>query len=520
MRAYSTWTAAASSLAAWAAIASAVSLAACGAEPPPAAATAPVAKTAPPPARPAAPPADPLGPKPEVLPPPPFSPPTPAVFQIAGGMTVWHLERHALPLVALALAVPSGSSADPPGSEGLAFATAGMLDEGAGSLGAIELAQAVDMLGASLTTGATQDMSFAELFVLKRNLAQGLPLLADVVARPRFDDREWRRVHDLWSNDLKARTKDPQAVSGVVTLASLFGAGTPYGHPVSGTIASAKKIDLATVKRFYASAWRPERSVVVAVGDVTRSELTTLLEGAFGGWKPAAPPMTAAAAPARAAAKAPPRIVVVDRPDAPQSVIALIRPGVPAGDKDVPALVRANIALGGSFTSRLNQDLREEHGWSYGASSRVMAARSAGAVIASAAVFTDKTGDALKAMLADVDAFAKKGLSDEESFKTQVQARSDVVEDYERVERTALLLAKDAALGLPADHEAKASALRDAATKADLDRIAATYMDPKDAVIVVVGPHAKLAPQLDALGLTKAELRDAEGNAIAAAKKK
>jgi len=241
-------------------------IAGCGGEPPAAPAPkAPVARATPSASAAPAPPGDPLGPKPDVLAPPPFTPPSPVVFQ-AAGMTVWHLERHALPVVAIAVAVPSGSSADPLGEEGLAFATAGMLDEGAGKLGAIELAQAVDMLGASLTTGATQDMSYAELFVLKRNLAQGLPLLADVVARPKLDDREWRRVHDLWTNDLRARTKDPQAVSGVVTMASLFGPDAPYGHPVSGTLASAKKIDLAAVKRFYASTWRPERSVVVAVG--------------------------------------------------------------------------------------------------------------------------------------------------------------------------------------------------------------------------------------------------------------
>jgi zinc protease len=456
---------------------------------------------------------DPLGPKPVLAMPTAFVLPVPTTFTATNGINVWLLERHALPLVAVTVVVPSGSASDPVGEAGLAATTANMLDEGAGKLGALDLARAIDTLGAQLATGADADKSFVALTVLKRNLSPAFALLADVVARPKLDPAEWKRVHDLWINDLVARKSDPSAVSAVVSSASLFGSTAPYGHPVRGTVPTAKKVTLDSVKKFYASAWRADCATVIVVGDVTRAEVTSLLDGSLADWKPPSTPALAVTEPPPPAGPWP-RAVVVDRPEAPQSVIALVRPGLAAKDPDAAPLTRVNTAIGGSFTSRLNQDLREEHGWSYGARSRVANTRSVGSVVASAAVFTDKTGDALKAMLADVQTFASSGLTDEEVAKTRILARSDLVEDYERVEKTAALLATDAALGLGPRHQPEAAARRDAATKVDLDRLAARFFDPKDAVVVIVGPYAKIAPQLQALGFTKPERRDAEGSIL------
>jgi predicted Zn-dependent peptidase len=495
------------------AIGAGLAFTACGAahEAPRTSSTTPVTSAAP--SASAAASADPLGPKPVLSTPTPFVLPVPKTFTATNGINVWLLERHALPIVAVTVVVPSGSASDPTGEAGLASTTANMLDEGAGKLGPIELARAIDTLGAQLTTGADADKSYAALTVLKRNLTPAFALLADVVARPKMDPAEWKRVHDLWLNDLVARKSDPSAVSAVATAASLFGSEAPYGHPVSGTIATAKKVSLESVKKFYAASWRADRATVVVVGDVTQNEVTALLDASLGDWKPPATPAPAATEPPAPAGPWP-RAVVVDRPDAPQSVIALVRPGVTAKDPDAAALGRVNVAIGGSFTSRLNQDLREEHGWSYGARSRVANTRSVGSIVASAAVFTDKTGDALKAMLADVQTFSSGGLTEAEVDKTRILARSELVEDYERVERTASRLASDAALGLGPKHQSEAAARRDAATKADLDRLAARYFDPKDAIVVIVGPYAKIAPQLQTLGFTKPERRDAEGNKL------
>jgi predicted Zn-dependent peptidase len=487
--------------------------AACGGEPPSATPARPSVRPFQAlPAPPLAPP-DPLGARPAVAPPAAWTPPVPVTYERKGGTKVWLLERHALPLVSVQIVVPAGAAADPVDKAGLALATANMLDEGAGKRGALELARAVDDLGASLSTGAVQDYAFVQLTTLTKNLAPALGLWGDVVARPTFSAVEWKRVHDLWMNDLKARQSDAEAVAAVVLQKVAFPSGHPYAHPAEGTLASAAKVSLDDVKRFYAAQWRPDRATVVVVGDVTKEQLEPLLDKALAGWT--APKGKAPEPPAWAEGGLgirTRRVVVVDRPDAPQSVIAMVAPGVAAGDTDAAGLVRVNGALGGSFTSRLNQDLREEHGWSYGARSRFSFSRMRGLFAAQAAVQTDHTGDALKAMIADVGAMAEAGLRREEVDKTRLLARADLVEAYEGVAGAARRVSRMAGVGLPPDHDAKASARIFALGGDELAKLARSYMDPAGADIVIVGPRTKIAPQLEAIGLKDLEARGPEGD--------
>jgi len=429
-------------------------------------------------------------------------------------MTVWLLERHALPIVSIQVVVPAGAASDPADKGGLALATANMLDEGAGARGALDISRDVDRLGATLSTGAYADYAFAALTTLKKNLAPAGAILGDVIVKPTFSAVEWKRVHDLWMNELKARASEPDAVANVVSLRQLFGDG-PYGHPTNGTLKSAAKVTLEDARRFYATSWRPERATCVVAGDVTRAELDPLLDQMFGAWKPAAPAKLEGPISVTGVKPTEPttrRVVVVDRPDAPQSVLALVRPGVAASDPEAPPLVRVNTALGGSFTSRLNQDLREEHGWSYGARSRFSFTKHRGLFSAQAAVHTEHTGDALKAMIADVEAIAREGLNDEEVEKTRLIARGELVDAFESVEAAARRLARNAGVWLPADHEARASAVLDRATKDDLRKLAASHVDPRGAIVVIVGPRAKIQPQLEKIGITNLVTSGPEGD--------
>jgi zinc protease len=457
-------------------------------------------------------PVDPLGPRPPLPPPPPFVPPVPVTYTRPNGMTVWLLERHALPIVSIQVVVPAGAASDPEGKGGLALAAANMLDEGAGTRGALDISRDVDRLGATLSTGAYADYAFAAITTLKKNLAPASAILGDVIVKPTFSAVEWKRVHDLWLNDLRERASEPDAVAGVVSLRQLYG-NDPYGHPTNGTLKSAARVTLEDAKKFYATSWRPDRATVVVAGDVTRAELDPLLDQVLGAWKaPKAEPTTLLALGQKDATKPGQRVVVVDRADAPQSVIALVRFGVAANDPEAAALVRVNTALGGSFTSRLNQDLREEHGWSYGARSRFSFNKRKGLFSAQAAVHTEHTGEALKAMIADVEAIAHEGLTDEEVEKTRLIARGELVDAFESVEAAARRLARNAGVGLPADHEAKAALALDRATKDDLRKLAAAHVDPKNAIIVIVGPRAKLQPQLEKIGITAVETSGPEGD--------
>ena len=486
-----------------------VASAGCGAPTPVALPPAPPALTAVVPQASTA-PLDPLGPRPQLAMPPPFLPPAPRVFSGTNGIKVWLLERHQIPEVSCDMTVPSGASSDPKDRAGLAYATANMLDEGAGTRGAIDLARAIDDLGARVSTDANADASFVTLTVVKRNFARAFALFGDVIARPRFEPVEFKRVKDLWYNELLEREKDPDATARVVYRVVLFGGEHPYGHPWDGSPQSAKAINLEDTKRFYAAAWRPDRATLVCAGDLTQQELASAMDGAFGSWKaPTKPPPEPLAPPPPTGPW--PRLVLVDRADAPQSVIATVKLGMAASNAELPAMWRVNDAIGGGFTSRLNQDLRETRGYTYGARSRYSISRGVGQLVSWANVVTDKTGEALAAMLADLHQFADQGLLPDEVLRTRSQARGDLVSVYESVQGIAGHLAADASLGLPPDYEAKASEARDAADKALLDRLAKLY-EPQDAIIVVVGPRARVQPLIDKLGLPAPELRDAEGN--------
>jgi predicted Zn-dependent peptidase len=446
---------------------------------------------------------------------------------------VWLIERHALPIVSVTVVVRgAGASSDPGGKHGLAWATANMLDEGAGKRNATEFATAVEMLGAQLGTQAGYDAGLASLTVLKSRASEGLALLGDAVVSPRFDGGEWSRVQELWKNDLRARTKDPQAVMQVVSRAVLFGKNHPYGHPPTGTIASSAGVTLADLVEFHRRAWRPERATFVVVGDMTRAEVDAELDRHFGGWESAARGGSRGAGSAAARTTTPwpiptlapppsvrPRFVLVDRPDAPQSLVTWLRPGVGADHAELPVLERANIALGGSFTSRLNQDLREEHGWTYGAGSVVNAGVGTGLILARASVVTAHTGEAIGHMLADIRGFSEGGLTPEEVQKTLAQVRADGAELLESVERLSSSFAYAAGQGLAPDALAKAAAAREAATQAALHSAVRTHFRDDGASVIVVGPKDAVLAQTQATGLPAPEFRDEEGNVVTASKK-
>jgi predicted Zn-dependent peptidase len=457
---------------------------------------------------------DPLDERPELGPVRPYRAPEPLVYTTSQGLTVWLIERHQLPLVSLCLAVPFGSAEDPPGKAGLAHVTASMLDEGAGDRDALAISSAIADLGAQLRIAVSPDGSRARLTVLRRFFDQGFDVFANIVSRPHFDPDEWARVSGLWKNQLLKRADDPGAVAGLVGQAVLYGPDTPYGHPTSGQLDAAESLGLNDIKAFYQRTWRPDRALLVAAGDVTRAQLDAAIARSLGGWtKPAAP------APERVAAPVPlerrPRLVLVDRPQAPQAVIMLVRAGVAAADPAAPLLELINTALGGSFTSRLNQSLREERGWSYGAGSAFVLTRGVGPFVAQAAVETRYTAAAVRQMRFDIERMRQAGLTEDEYVKTRAQDLTGLIETHQTIDRLAWRLGRLAMLGLPPGHDALASRARQQASRAELAQLAAANLDTQHASVVVVGPRAKLTAQLRAMDLGEPEAWGTDGRPLA-----
>ena len=461
-----------------------------------------------------------LGPKPDVGQAKPFAAPTVETFELKNGLKVWLVSRRGLPLVSMSLVVLGGSSVDPLDKPGLMHITTDMLDEGAGKRSAIEISGAMSDLGASLGIHTGVDATTVSLSVLKKNVGAAFSIFADIVARPQFDEREFKRVSDLWRNDLKARADEPTRVAYLVNSAVLYGPETPYGHPAEGLVGSAEKIDVSTVKKFYAENFRPDRSVLVAAGDITREELTKMIDTHLGTWKSATPapkkPTKEKPHEPKSAAERP-KIVLVDRPKAPQSVITIVRDGVMASEPDAIRLDLVNTPLGGSFTSRLNQNLREEKHWAYGAKSLFLGTRGKGAFWAMASVETPATGPALKEALRELEKMAQEGPTAEELDKAKAQDRSDLLTTFETISETADRLAGLARLGLPPTYDFDASLSRQSQKLADVAALAKAHVDPAVATIVVVGPKEAVWKDLLALGRGEPVLWDAEGKPVAAA---
>lgn len=288
--------------------------------------------------------------------------------KLSNGLSVWLIELHDVPIVQANLIIGSGGADDPAERPGTASLTAAMLDEGAGTRGALELADAIEFLGAEINTSSTFDASAVRLNVPVARLADALPLMADVALKPTFPANELERLRKERLTDLLQARDDPAEIVRIAFPRLVFGARHRYGTSAVGTEASLQSIRLDDLRTFYSSNYRPDNSTLIVVGDVASAKAMPMLEQAFGGWRAEGPPRT------RTIVVDPPQltrrqIYLIDKPGAAQSQIRIGWIGVPRSTNDYASLQVLNTILGGSFTSRLNQNLREQHGYTYGAAS-------------------------------------------------------------------------------------------------------------------------------------------------------
>ncbi len=458
-----------------------------------------------------APPADPLGKPPIVGPAKAFPVPKPVEFVTENGIHVLLVERPELPIVSATFVVPVGVSSDPANEPGLANITVDMMDEGAGKRGAVELSTAIGDIGASLSLSAGLDASYASVSSLKGHFGEAFGILSDVVARPHFDPVEWKRVSSLWKNSLKKRADDPGSVASLVASAAIYGRDTPYGHPSLGLLTKADAVTLTEAKRFYQGSFRPDRATLVIAGQITQREVEELLKSNLADWKTKGDAITPPLPTPPIAANARPKLIVVDRPSSVQAVIVVSRDGVRVDDKARPDLDLINTALGGSFTSRLNENLREKNGWTYGAGSSFSNARGQGTFTVHTAVETEFTAPAAREIRKELDGMATGGLTADELKKVKAQDSTDLVEIYETVGGTTSRMASHVALGLPTNEDAIASAERQRATLDDLFPIAKAHVDPSACTFVIVGDAKTIIPALASEGFDKPTLYTAEG---------
>jgi len=430
-------------------------------------------------------------------PPPPLKLPPIQKHTLSNGMPVWVVELHKVPVVHVALVVKSGASADPRGKFGLASLAAEMLDEGAGSRNALQVADAVDYLGASLSTSGTYDASYVELHVPVARLGDALPIMADVALRPTFPEDELKRVREDLLTSLIQAEDDPESLVQFAFPRLVYGPQHRYGTLAIGTAAPVKGFTVADIRQFYSQNYVPSNAGLIVTGDISATNAVSRLEAVFGAWKGTAPaPVTIPNAPQLTTRQ----VYLIDKPDAAQSQIRIGWIGVPRSTPDYFALRVLNTILGGSFTSRLNQNLREEHGYAYGASSAFDMRRGAGPFYAAAGVQTDKTAEALTEFFKELENIRKPIPSDEvEKAKTYFALL--MPRNFETTESMAGSLATAFVYNLPADYFDTFTQRVRAVTPADVQRAAERYIQPDKFAVVIVGDRKVVEPGIRALNL-------------------
>jgi len=426
---------------------------------------------------------------------------------LANGLAVWIVEVHEVPLVQVNLVVHSGSGDDPEGEFGLASLTAAMLDEGAGDRSALDIADAADLLGADLSTTSSFDSSAVRLNVPVRGLDQALSIMADVAFEPTFPEDELERLREERLTALLQARDDPAAVAGPAFSRVVFGPEHRYGTGAAGTTATLTAFTPAQLREFHAAMYRPSNATLIVVGDVTVAAVLPLLERAFGSWTadgaavkapvPAAPQLTAA------------EVTIVDIPGAEQSQIRIGWVGVARSTPDYFALQVLNTVLGGSFTSRLNQNLREQHGYTYGASSQFAMRLAPGPFFAGAGVQTDKTAESLTEFFNELRAIGEP-LGDDELTKAKNYLALGLPSEFEAIDDLAAGLESLAVYGLSDTYYADYTANVAAVTAAAVQQAASTYVQPGKFAIVVVGDREAIEPGIRALDLGPITVRSVD----------
>lgn len=417
---------------------------------------------------------------------------------LSNGLQVWIMGVHKVPTVHMELVIRAGTGLDPAGKFGLSSVAADMIDEGAGTRTALELADAVDFLGAELSSSASSDATFVDLHVPVARLADALPLMADVVARPTFPEAELKRLRDERLASLLETEDDPEQLIQVAFPRLVFGPKHRYGSPQIGTPESLGSLTIVDLKAFHAAHYRPSNAALIVAGDVTADTVIPQLERALGGWKGV--PAAKAAPPADAAQLTARKVFLIDKPDAAQSQIRIGWIGVSRATPDYFALRVLNTILGEAFTSRLNNNLREVHGYAYGASSRFDMRLGAGAFYAAAGVQTDKTTEALKEFFIEL-ANIHQAVPAEELDKAKNYLALQMPRTFETTRGTANALGQVYLYDLPADYYATYADRIRAVTAADVKRVADKYIQPDKFAVVIIGDRKVIEPGIKSLNL-------------------
>jgi zinc protease len=444
-------------------------------------------------------------------PPPVVHLPVPTTFALDNGLKVYVVEDHALPILSASFIARAGSETNPKDKSGLASLTAETMGDGTDSRDLKKLADDEELIGVHISPGASMDGGGAGMTALTSNTDRGVDLLADVVEHPAFrpEDLDRRRKQRLVR--IAQETDSVQAMALRVGPKLLFG-DSPYGQSGAGTQESVQALTRDDVTGFYKDHYGPSDAALIFTGDVTPADARKLAEQYFGKWTgTASEAVTLPPAPEMQ----PTHIVIVDKPGAPQTMLAAYGLGVPANSPDLPTLQVMNYTLGGSFASRINMNLREEHGYTYGANSRFQGYRAGGQFIAGGLVRTDVTAPAAKELMKEISRLPTQLPTESELTASKDALVQSLPGQFETTFAAAAATESIFLYDRPLDYYAKLPERYRAVTADDVARVAKEDLHPSQLIIVAAGDRAKIEPSLKDAGLGPVEVRDINGDLVA-----
>ena len=452
--------------------------------------------------------------KPEPGPAPTLHLPVPTQFKLENGLTVLLVENHALPLLTAELVARAGSDSNPVTKSGLATLTSTLMTEATESRSLEKLASDQERIGTTITAMAAMDSGTLYMNMLKDHVDQGLEILADVAQHPAF------RTEDIERDRKQRLVRIAQEGDNVSNMAMRVGpklvfGEQPYGLSSAGTTESISSITADDISGFYKNHYGPQDSGVILVGDVTRAEAETLAQQYFGKWSATT---TGPAVIPPAPTPQPTHVVIVDKPGAPQTALYAFGIGVPESSPDVPVLDVMNYTLGGAFGSRINMNLREVHGYTYGARSIFTQYREGGQFHSGALVRTDVTAPAAKEMMAEIRNFPDKPSTAEELAAAKEASIRSLPGRFETTVAVANAITSIFIYNRPLNYYAKLPAKYESVTEADIVRAAKQYLHPDQLVIVTAGDRAKIELGLKDTGLGPVEFRDINAKLVTDAK--
>ncbi len=439
--------------------------------------------------------------------------PNAATFKLDNGLTVYVVPQHGLPVVAGELVVRSGSATDPKGLPGLAGFTAAMLDEGTAKHDALQIAADLEALGGSLSTSSGADGSYASWRSLKDNAKATMALASEVVLTPSFPVKDIERVRNDRLTALLQQQDSPFQIAFRVLASCMYGDQHPYGHVPLGDDKALKAITRDDIVKFYAASYSPQNAALVLAGDLTLDEAKKLAKDAFGAWRG-----TGQEAPrpdlGQPMAE---KVVIVDKSGSPQTAVAVAQFGVPRSDPNFEKINVMNQILGGLFSSRVNLNLREKHGYTYGAFSFMQENRGPGPFVVAAAVRTDATGPSIDEMLKEV-----KGMQDQPVTEDELALAKDSVSRslpalFQTTDDTVGTIGQLYLLELPPDYYASLPSRIQGMTASDVQSVAKQFLKPDQMKVIAIGDRAAIEPQIQKLNLGTITYRGADAKPLAVA---